>query len=376
MTVPLSHDDVNRLLHENSPQNRESTAEKLATAFSAGGLSDSERRIAEDIFRVMVRDTAERVRRTLSEHLKTSADMPHDVAVALARDVDAVALPVLEFSQALTDADLIALVQDQGSSKRTAIARRGQVSAAVADVLIDSGDDTAVATLVGNDGAEISEPAMQRVLDQYGENDQVKDRMVHRTTLPVTVAERLVVMVADHLRDHLVVHHEIGRDMATDLILQARERATIGLLSLDAELAEVQRLVKQLHDHDRLTPSIILRALCMADVCFFEVSTAQRAGIPVENAQKLAHDAGRRGLRGLCLAARLPRAMLPAIETAIDYLDSTDIDLGMYDRAHYERCLLEAILTRYNGEIEADDVDYLLAQLTKQSDTAQVPATA
>ncbi len=55
-----------------------------------------------------------RVREALAAHLKNSPDLAHDVAVALARDVDSVSLPMLKFSEVLTDEDLIEIVRDQG----------------------------------------------------------------------------------------------------------------------------------------------------------------------------------------------------------------------------------------------------------------------
>jgi len=76
---------------------------------------------------------------------------------------DQVALPMLEFSEALSDADLIEIVRTQGSQRLTAIAGRSTVSEAVSDVLVDHGDETAVAVLVGNEGAQLAETTMHKV---------------------------------------------------------------------------------------------------------------------------------------------------------------------------------------------------------------------
>src|SRR3546814_9519942 len=63
------------------------------------------------IFRRLVADAEVLVRQALAANLKTTADLPHDLAVALARDVDSVSLPVLKYSEVLTDDDLIEIVQ-------------------------------------------------------------------------------------------------------------------------------------------------------------------------------------------------------------------------------------------------------------------------
>ena len=47
-----------------------------------------------------------------------------------------------------------------------------------------------VRTVVRNDGADISERSFNRVLDRFGDAEDIQDPMVHRRQLPLTVAER------------------------------------------------------------------------------------------------------------------------------------------------------------------------------------------
>jgi len=102
MTTTLSQADVARLLADPSQEARADTAAKLAQQVDAEGLTDTERQLAIDIVRVMAQDAAVRVREALSRNLKHSKYLPHDVAEALARDVEQVALPILEFSSTKT----------------------------------------------------------------------------------------------------------------------------------------------------------------------------------------------------------------------------------------------------------------------------------
>lgn len=366
----LSQSDVTRLLENPSAEIRAETAQKIAADFGGGELSDSERHIAEDIFRVMVRDAEERVREALSVNLKDSDLVPHDVAMTLAQDVDSVALPMLEFTKVLSDEDLVEIIRTQNPEKQTAIAKRDAVSEEVSGALVETGNETVVATLVANDGAEIAESSMQEVLDTFADNDTIKDSMVQRSKLPVTVAERLVVMVSDKMRDHLVANHELAPDIASDLILQSRERATIGLLSPDTEHVDVESLIQQLDENGRLTPSIILRAVCMGDITFFEASLARRAGIPLANARKLVHDPGELGMKSLFTAANMPGALYPATRVALDVMQEMEFDGQDNDRERYSRRMLERILTQYE-EINADDLEYLLGKLSKLAQPAQ-----
>jgi uncharacterized protein (DUF2336 family) len=102
----LSANDVNRLLHDPSADTRATTAVKVAATFDEPTLSASERTEAENVIRLFARDAAVVVRQALAEQVKESRRLPHDVALTLARDVEQVALPVLKFSEVLTDDDL------------------------------------------------------------------------------------------------------------------------------------------------------------------------------------------------------------------------------------------------------------------------------
>lgn len=361
----LTQADIANLLADPTSSARAATAQKVARIFDPASLSETERNLAEDIFRLMLKDAEVRVRRALSENLKENGGVPHDVAVALANDIDQVALPMVEFSQVLSDDDLMAIVASQSAAKQQAIAGRETVSEAVADALVGTGNETAVSRLVANEGAVISERTFLKVVDDYGDSEGVQSAMVNRSSLPVTVAERLVTLVSDSLRDQLLQRHELPPAMTSDIILQSRERATISLSS-DSGVDDVMSLVRQLHNNGRLTPSIILRALCMGDLTFFDCSMATLAGVTLDNARRLIHDPGPLGLRAIFGKAGLPPAQYMAVRAAIDVSRETEMDGGENDRERYARRMIERIMTQYDDlgvEFEMSDLEYLLTKM-------------
>ena len=297
MTNSLSQSDVERLLRDPSADARAEVAAKVAKQVDAK-LTPEERVIAEDIVRVLTRDAAIRVRQALAEQLKESRSVPNDVAMALAQDVDAVSLPILTHSLVLSDDDLIEIVRGSGVAKQAAIAGRGQVSAAVADAIVAADQPAALAVLVGNDGAEIKEDTLQRVLDRHGSNDEIKEPMARRAQLPVTVLERLVVAASTGLCEILARRNDLPGHLASDIVLNTRERATASLLSPSSAAAEALRLAQHLQRSGRLTPSLIIRAICLGDLTFVEAAFGVLADIPVHNARLLMYDAGPLGFQG------------------------------------------------------------------------------
>lgn len=365
----LTEKDVARLLADPSGSARAETAAKIATDFTTQTLTDGERRMAEEIFRLMLKDAEVRVREALAVNLKETPLLPHDVALALAKDVESVAVPILQFSEVLLDADLIEIVRSQGPAKQVAVAGRATVSEGVSDALVTAGDEEAVTTLVANKGAEISEGALQKVVDDFASNESIQDAMVHRPTLPITVSERLVTVVSERLRDDLASRHELSDKLATDLILQTRERAIIKL-SNTSGVDELQKLIWQLADNNRLTPSLVLRALCMGDMAFYETALAELANISIINVRSLIHDGGENGFKGLYGKAGLPSSHYPAARAAIEVARETEYDGGKDDRERYSRRMIERILTQYGDlgvEFDSDDLEYLLVKMNEMT---------
>jgi uncharacterized protein (DUF2336 family) len=362
----LTKEDVARLLANPSPETRVETSTKIAAQFSTQELTQAERQIAEDIFRVLVQDIEVRVREALSTHLKSTPELPHDVALSLAHDVDSVALPMLKFSEVLTDEDLIEIVRSQGPAKQAAIAQRPSLSARVSDALVDTGNEHAVARLVDNEGAALSEAAFERVIDQYQDSIAVADSLSRRPNLPATISERLVAAISERLQDYLVSKHDISPDVAANLVLQARERATVSLLDYGSSDTELNHLIDQLHRKERLTASLLLRVLCVGDLNFFERSMARITGLPLQNVRILIHDKGMLGLEPLYLRAGLPKALFPAFRAAIALVVETDYDGGTNDRQRYIERLLQRMLTRFEDPAQRladDDIEYLMAKL-------------
>lgn len=358
----LKATDVAKLMSDPSADNRAIAAEKVASAFTTGGLGPTERALAEDIFRLMVKDVEVKVRQSLSQSIRLSNDLPHDVAISLANDVEEVAIPVIEAASVLTDDDLIAIIQSKPANYQVAVAGRANVSEKVSDVLVDTKNEDVVARLVANDGASLSDKTMTRVLDEFGHVKRISNPMAERAVLPMQIAERLVNLVSDRIRDHLVTHHELSADMAMDLLLDSRERATLHLLDGRSDAPDVFELVDQLAANGRLSQTIILRALCMGDLTFFEAALAKKAGIPVANAYQLIHDKGEVGLKRLfkhcgfgANAFNLARIALAAAEE----LTATHGE----DRASYQEMMLERVMTAFVDEIEEQDLDYFIARM-------------
>jgi len=368
--MKLTIADVNRLLEDPSGDVRAETASKVAETFAAGDLSQTERETAEAIFRIMLHDAELRVRRAMSEHLKHDPAIPRDLALALAQDVSEVARPMLEFSKVLSDEDLIEIVRSQSPEHQQAVARRETLAPTVAHEVVKHGDESAVAVLMTNRRVELPEQTLQLALDRFGDSERVKRPIVMRPTLPIRVAERLVALVSDSLRERLVMQHELSPDVAADLVLQSRERATV-ILSASGEVDRptLARMVHEMNRNGRLTPTILVRALCLGDLDFFESAMAELSGVPVENAYALIHDAGGRGLAAIAERCRIPEHLMPLVRIGVSVAREVKYDGQPGDRERFVSRVLERILTHFERD-GIENIDYLIGRLGRVGQAA------
>ena len=358
----LTQDDVERLLNEPSPLARAETAAKVSAVFARRDLRPNERALAEEVFRIMLHDSDVSVRRALSENLKDNPEVPRDVALALARDVEEVAVPMLHFSLVFTDAELVEIVRTRPLACQLAVARRAEVSPTVSDALAETRSEEVVTTLAQNPGAEIADETYGKVIDMFSGNEVVMDSLAGRPTLPAKYAERLIAMVSENLRIHLATHPGLPPGLADRLIMQSREQATVALVSAEASDVELSELVRHLYAKGRLTASIMVRALCVGDFPFFEAAMAFLAEIPLDNARLLVRDGGGLGLESLCNATALPEAIYGMARIAVDVAQQTEYSGGRDGRDTYQRRLVE----RFGGSGEGlhpDGLETLLVRL-------------
>src|SRR5258708_4421613 len=96
----------------------------LARAWLISDLTEDDRAAAEGALLMMLDDASPRVRQAMAEVFARSAEAPAAVVQALSLDQPSVALPILEHSPLLIDADLVDIIATGDSEMQSAIAPR------------------------------------------------------------------------------------------------------------------------------------------------------------------------------------------------------------------------------------------------------------
>jgi uncharacterized protein (DUF2336 family) len=369
----LTEEDIRTLVKGATANERAAAANKLCRTIDTAALSDEDRETAAEILRVMASDAAELVRKALAVTLKESPLVPRDVALRLARDVEAIALPMLNCSPVFTDEDLTEIVRLGGPVRQLAIARRPMLSRTVTDAIAEHGGERAVAAACANDNADFGEAALQNVLVRFEKHEKVLAAIAYRSVLPLSVSEKLITMVGDQVRDHLIAHHAVGAETALTIAVGAAERATVDLVDQAGRTADVRGFVTHLVSSQRLSASLLLRALANGHMTFFEWGVAELAGVPHHRTWLMIHDAGPLGLRAIYERAGLPARLFSAFRAAVDTYHSMEFDGGARDLERFQERMLQRFLTQPQSA-GREDVDYLLDKMDQVSRQARTEA--
>ncbi|HVZ00874.1 MAG TPA: DUF2336 domain-containing protein [Dongiaceae bacterium] len=291
----LSQQDVDRLAADRSPANRAATMLRVGEVLASGVVGLEERMIAYAIIDRVLPEVEIEIRAELARFLKNVPWLDHRLALRLANDVLEVAEPILAESLALSDEDLLAVIERHSIGHARAIAKRRQLSAPLSSALIRTDDEVCVLRVASNDNAEIDVHSMHRMLDRFGEHMPVVESVSQRSTLPLSIVERLTAVVGGKVLQRLIERHNLPAHRVSRLIQYGREHVLLTNFALDQSADEIRELVERLADNKLLTTSLILRALCLGNFTFLIPSLATQAKIPMRNVRLLIADESGRG---------------------------------------------------------------------------------
>ncbi len=191
--------------------------------------ADEQNRVREqaiEVLDMLAQDQLPRVRAILSEQLKAAGNVPKQVITRLARDVELiVSAPVLEYSPLLNDADLLEIIAaGTAQGAMTAIAKRTDVGADIADAVVASLDVPAVAALLTNKGAQIREETLDKIIDNAAEVDSWHEPLVMRPELSMRAVRRIAGFVASSLVSILAERNDLDEHTAAELAEAVKKR--------------------------------------------------------------------------------------------------------------------------------------------------------
>jgi len=185
---------------------------------------------------------------------------PGNVVVKLANDEIQVAQPLLEFSNVLSDDDLIEIVMNQSEDHRVAIAGRQQVTERVGDAIVEHGQTASVQRLVRNANAELGPQVLGRLVERATTDAEIAADLRGREDIDWKSLGGRINIVGDKVMETIAAIDPkidpvtVGKVSA---VVYNRMRNRAGFNSQDWKVAYNQ--VKALSDRKQLDERALIR---------------------------------------------------------------------------------------------------------------------
>lgn len=221
-------------------------------------------------------DEVLKIRVALSSTLKDHAHTPPKVAGKLARDVEQeVSEPILRFCAALSDADLLDILKSHPASWVVeAIASRGSVSEQVSEAVIDTRDRHGGAELISNEGSQITEGLLHKIVELARSLPEWQKPMAVRKALPSSIAKELAEFVDASVRDLLYHRGDFDEQTTEEIAAVFRRRVDF---AEETEDETAHQKLKRLIKEGALSEETISDAMAMREREFVEVAIAHKA---------------------------------------------------------------------------------------------------
>ncbi len=321
----------------------------LARAWLISDLTEEDRTAAEGALLMLLDDASPLVRQAMAEVFARSTDAPAAIVQALSLDQPSVALPVLQHSPLLIDADLVDIVATGNCEMQCAVARRVNLPASVCAAIAEVGSAAAALELIENAYAELASFSWDRIVERHGHLAAIRESMLVLVDLPAATRVALVAKLSDTLAQFVVARNWLSADRAGRIAGEARDRSTVNIAARSRG-EDMGGLVRHLRATGQLTAGLILRALLSGNLELFDSALAELSDLPQARVSALLHDRGGAGLQALLTRAGLPESTFAAFRVAFE----VSHEIGYVDSAGGEARLRRRMVERVLTHCETD----------------------
>src|SRR5438270_5322978 len=333
---------------------RAEATRSLARAWLISDLSADDRAAAEGALLMLLDDASPLVRLAMAEVFARSADAPAAIVQALSLDQPSVALPLLEHSPLLIDADLVDIIATGNSEMQCAIARRMILPAAVCAAIAEVGTAAAALELIENPYAELAPFSWDRIVERHGHLAAIRESMLVLEDLPAATRAALVAKLSDTLAQFVVARNWLSPDRAVRIASEARDRSTVNIAARSRG-EDLGGLVRHLRASGQLTAGLILRALLSGNLELLEHALSELSSLPQVRVSALLHDRGGASLHALLKRAGLPDSTFAAFRVALEACHEIGYVGTAAGAARLRRRMVERVLTHCETDGEAAD---------------------
>lgn len=366
--IILTAKDIDLLSKDMSSITKSETIKKISQYYKEEKtLSIVERKIAEDIFRIMISDIEVIVREVLADSLKSAKQIPSDIVHKIINDEESVSLSFINEYKDFSPEDLIRILDTDNVNKQKAVVTRKHVPGDVSHHVALKCSEEIVGTLLNNSGSEIFDNTYNIIVDKYKDSENIKGGLVVRSSLPVFIADRILDSLSSSLQKKLLENHNISVDIVSNVLDQVRDRASFAIFSGYNSDEELENLIKELYELGKLNDRLIVRALCVGNLKFFEYALAFLTKKKTKEVRKIIFfSTDDFVVRNLLREAKIAVSYFPIVLAALKIIREIDFEDHKVKISTWSKKVLERLLTleAISNKIEDLDLRYFMTKIS------------
>jgi uncharacterized protein (DUF2336 family) len=293
---------------------------------------------------MLLDDPSPLVREAMANVFAHTTDAPPAIVRALAADQASVALPILEHSPLLIDADLVDIVATGSSQVQCAVARRVALPTPVCAAIAEVGSAEACLVLLDNPDARLAQISLDRIVERFGHIAAIREQLLESHELPAATRLALVAKLSGTLMNFVTARNWLSAERAEIAASDACARSTVNIAAT-APGHDLRALVCHLRETGQLTAGLILRALLSGNTDMFEFALAELAGMSEARVGAILRERGGSGVTALLMRAGFPESTFAAFRAALSATEEIGF-IGTVDgAARLRRRMVERVLT-------------------------------
>jgi uncharacterized protein (DUF2336 family) len=301
----------------------------LARAWLFSDMSSDDIAATEGALLMLLDDPSPLVREAMAQVFAYSADAPPAIVRALSVDQPSVALPILQHSPLLIDADLVDIVATGNRDVQCAIAGRENLPTPVCAAIAEVGNADACMALIES----------------------------HE--LPAATRLALVAKLSDQLSHFVTARNWLSAERAEIVTSEACERSMVNIAAT-SHTDDLGALVRHLRETGQLTAGLILRALLSGNGDMFELALIELTGMNAARVSAILQEKNGASLTALLTRAGLPQSTFAAFRAALAASDEIGFAGTIDGAARLRRRMVERVLTSCEQDAQTTEALMIL----------------
>jgi len=289
MSAPASLlPELEEVVQHGTAEKRAETLRRITALFLDGAPAFKEEHVAvfDDVIGYLIEEIEAKALAELARKLAPVQNAPTKVVTRLAGNDDiAVAAPVLKAAR-IADPELIRIAETKGQEHLLALSTRGDVSEALADVIVARGDREVSRSIATNAAAQLSESAFSTLVKRAEQDGVLAEKVGTRTDIPPRLFRQLLMQASDVVQKRLLAKAKPETQAEIRRIL-TRVTDEVGARAAPRNYTAALAAVRQMHKDGQLTEAEIVG---FAEAGKYEETIAALAtlcAVPVEIVDRL-----------------------------------------------------------------------------------------